>query len=110
MQAVNPEFEPTRIVDVYVIASGEGVQSAAMKLAEQLRDALPELKLMTNFGGGNFKKQFARADKWGARIALVLGEDEVANGQLVIKDLRNGEQHTLAQSDAATTLASLIQR
>lgn len=110
VQAVNPEFEPTRIVDVYVIASGEGVQSAAMKLAEQLRDALPELKLMTNFGGGNFKKQFARADKWGARIALVLGEDEVANGQLVIKDLRNGEQHTLAQSDAATTLASLIQR
>lgn len=110
VQAVNPEFEPTRIVDVYVIASGQGVQSAAMLLAEQLRDALPELKLMTNFGGGNFKKQFARADKWGARIALVLGEDEVANGQLVIKDLRNGEQQTLAQSDAATLLASMLQR
>ncbi len=110
VQAVNPEFEPTRIVDVYVIASGQGVQSAAMLLAEQLRDALPELKLMTNFGGGNFKKQFARADKWGARIALVLGEDEVANGQLVIKDLRNGEQQTLAQCDAASTLASMLQR
>ncbi len=110
VQAVNPEFEPTRIVDVYVIASGQGVQSAAMLLAEQLRDALPELKLMTNFGGGNFKKQFARADKWGARIALVLGEDEVANGQLVIKDLRNGEQQTLAQSAAAATLASMLQR
>jgi histidyl-tRNA synthetase len=110
VRAVNPEFEPTRVVDVYVIASGQGVQSAAMLLAEQLRDALPELKLMTNFGGGNFKKQFARADKWGARIALVLGEDEVANGQLVIKDLRNGEQQTLAQSDAAATLASMLQR
>ncbi|NJC99152.1 histidine--tRNA ligase, partial [Candidatus Erwinia dacicola] len=110
VQAVNPEFEPTRIVDVYVIASGQGVHSAAMLLAEQLRDALPELKLMTNFGGGNFKKQFARADKWGACIALVLGEDEVANGQLVIKDLRNGEQQTLAQCDAASTLASMLQR
>jgi histidyl-tRNA synthetase len=110
VRAVNPEFEPTRVVDVYVIASGQGVQSAPMLLAEQLRDALPELKLMTNFGGGNFKKQFARADKWGARIALVLGEDEVANGQLVIKDLRNGEQQTLAQSDAAATLASMLQR
>lgn len=110
VQAVNPEFEPTRIVDVYVIASGQGVQSAAMLMAEQLRDALPELKLMTNFGGGNFKKQFARADKWGARIALVLGEDEVANGQVVVKDLRNGEQQTLAQRDAATTLASMLQR
>ncbi|ADU70227.1 histidine--tRNA ligase [Pantoea sp. At-9b] len=109
VQAVNPEFEPTRIVDVYVIASGQGVQSAAMQLAEKLRDADPQLKLMTNFGGGNFKKQFARADKWGARIALVLGEDEVATGQVVIKDLRTGDQQTLAQSEAAATLRTLLQ-
>ncbi|ORM69521.1 histidine--tRNA ligase [Pantoea wallisii] len=109
VQAVNPEFEPTRIVDVYVIASGQGVQSAAMQLAEKLRDADPALKLMTNFGGGNFKKQFARADKWGARIALVLGEDEVKAGQVVIKDLRTGDQQTLAQSDAAATLRTLLQ-
>jgi histidyl-tRNA synthetase len=108
VQAVNPEFEPTRIVDVYVIASGQGVQSAAMQLAEQIRDADPTLKLMTNFGGGNFKKQFARADKWGARVALMLGEDEVANGQVTIKDLRNGEQQTLAQRDAAATLAAML--
>ncbi|MDR6297583.1 histidine--tRNA ligase [Pantoea dispersa] len=109
VQAVNPEFEPTRIVDVYVIASGQGVQSAAVQLAEKLRDANPALKLMTNFGGGNFKKQFARADKWGARIALVLGEDEVKAGQVVIKDLRTGDQQTLAQSDAAATLHTLLQ-
>ncbi|QTO55074.1 histidine--tRNA ligase [Duffyella gerundensis] len=108
VQAVNPEFEPTRIVDVYVIASGQGVQSAAMQLAEKLRDAAPQLKLMTNFGGGNFKKQFARADKWGARVALVLGEDEVAANQVVVKDLRNGEQQTLAQSELATTLQALL--
>ncbi|MCX8956776.1 histidine--tRNA ligase [Erwinia psidii] len=108
VQAVNPEFEPTRIVDVYVIASGQGVQSAAMQLAEKLRDAEPSIKLMTNFGGGNFRKQFARADKWGARIALVLGEAEVANGDVVIKDLRNGEQKTVAQRDAAATLAVLL--
>lgn len=109
VQAVNPEFEPTRIVDVYVIASGQGVQSAAMQLAEKLRDADPALKMMTNFGGGNFKKQFARADKWGARIALVLGEDEMKAGQVVVKDLRTGDQQTLAQSDAAATLRTLLQ-
>jgi len=109
VQAVNPEFEPTRVVDVYVIASGQGVQSAAMQLAETLRDANPALKLMTNFGGGNFKKQFARADKWGARIALVLGEDEMKAGQVVIKDLRTGDQQTLAQQDAAATLQTLLQ-
>ncbi len=109
VQAVNPEFEPTRVVDVYVIASGQGVQSAAMQLAEKLRDANPALKLMTNFGGGNFKKQFARADKWGARIALVLGEDEMKAGQVVIKDLRTGDQQTLDQHDAAATLQMLLQ-
>ncbi|MDI6536638.1 histidine--tRNA ligase [Pantoea ananatis] len=109
VQAVNPEFEPARNVDVYVIASGQGVQSAAMQLAEKLRDHLPEMKLMTNFGGGNFKKQFARADKWGARVALVLGEDEQKAGQVVIKDLRNGEQQTLAQADAAAALRTLLQ-
>ncbi|WP_313382719.1 histidine--tRNA ligase [Pantoea sp.] len=108
VQAVNPEFEPTRVVDVYVIASGQGVQSAAMQLAEKLRDEAPELKLMTNFGGGNFKKQFARADKWGARIALVVGEDEVKAGQVVIKDLRSGDQQTLAQTEAAAALRTLL--
>lgn len=108
VQAVNAEFEPTRIVDVYVIASGQGVQSAAMQLAEKLRDAAPELKLMTHFGGGNFKKQFARADKWGARVALVLGEDEVNAGQVVVKDLRTGNQQTLAQAEAAAALRALL--
>lgn len=109
VQAVNPDFEPTRIVDVYVIASGQGVQSAAMAFAEQLRDASPTLKLMTNFGGGNFKKQFARADKYGARIALVLGEDEVAARQVVIKDLRTGEQQILAQDEAAAAIETLLE-
>lgn len=109
VQAVNPEFEPTSNVDVYVIASGQGVQSAAMQLAEKLRDEAPELRLMTNFGGGNFKIQFARADKWGARVALVLGEDEVKAGQVVIKDLRRGEQQTLDQAEAAAVLRSLLQ-
>ncbi|MCK8360263.1 histidine--tRNA ligase, partial [Erwinia amylovora] len=70
----------------------------------------PELKLMSNLGGGSFKKKFARADKWGARIDLVIGEDEVANGQLVIKDLRTGEQQTMAQGDEETALAALLQR
>jgi histidyl-tRNA synthetase len=108
VQAVNPDFKAPATVDAYVISSGAGTQSAAMQLAETLRDALPELKVMTNYGGGNFKKQFARADKWGARIALVLGEDEVANLQVVVKDLQSGTQETLAQSELAARLASML--
>lgn len=108
VQAVNPDFKAPATVDAYMISSGAGTQSAAMQLAETLRDAMPALKVMTNYGGGNFKKQFARADKWGARVALVLGEDEVANLQVVVKDLQSGTQETLAQSELASRLASML--
>ncbi|MFC3396402.1 histidine--tRNA ligase [Brenneria rubrifaciens] len=108
VQSVNPEFKVHPGVDVYLISSGEGTQVAAMQLAEKLRDTLPQMKFMTNYGGGNFKKQFARADKWGARVALVLGENEVAANQVVVKNLSNGEQDTLAQADVAARLATLL--
>ncbi|GAA3906288.1 MULTISPECIES: histidine--tRNA ligase [Gibbsiella] len=108
VQAVNPDFKAPATVDVYVISSGAGTQSAAMALAETVRDAAPQLKVMTNYGGGNFKKQMSRADKWGARAALILGENEVAAQQVVVKDLRSGEQETLAQSEVAARLASML--
>jgi histidyl-tRNA synthetase len=108
VQAVNPEFKAAATIDVYVISSGAGTQSAAMQLAERVRDAAPQLKLMTNYGGGNFKKQITRADKWGARVALILGENEVATQQVVVKDLRSGEQETLAQSEVAVRLALML--
>ncbi len=108
VQAVNPDFQPQRAVDVYLISSGEGTQSAAMRLAEKIRDAYPQVKLMTNYGGGNFKKQFARADKWGARIALVLGENEMNAGQINVKNLQSGDQQTIAQDDVAAILASML--
>ncbi|MDW5502233.1 histidine--tRNA ligase [Pseudomonas lundensis] len=108
VQAVNPEFKAAATIDVYVISSGAGTQSAAMQLAERVRDQAPQLKLMTNYGGGNFKKQITRADKWGARVALILGENEVAAQQVVVKDLRSGEQETLAQSEVAVRLALML--
>ncbi len=108
VQAVNPEFKADPVVDIYRVASGADTQSAAMALAERLRDELPGVKLMTNHGGGNFKKQFARADKWGARVAVVLGESEVANGTAVVKDLRSGEQTAVAQDSVAAHLRTLL--
>ncbi|WP_199636925.1 histidine--tRNA ligase [Serratia sp. PAMC26656] len=108
VQEVNPDFKAPATIDVYVISSGAGAQSAAMRLAENVRDAAPQLKLMTNYGGGNFKKQITRADKWGARVALILGENEVAAQQVVVKDLRSGEQETLAQSEVAVRLATML--
>ncbi len=97
-----------RSVDAYVVTAGEGTMMAGMKLAEQLREQVPGLRVMNHFGGGNFKKQFKRADKVGAAVALVLGENEVADNTVVVKDLIGGEQTTYAQSDVAAKLAELI--
>ncbi|MGL5109146.1 MAG: histidine--tRNA ligase [Vibrio ordalii] len=97
-----------RSVDVYMVSAGEGTMMAAMKLAEQLRERVPGLRVMNHFGGGNFKKQFKRADKMGAAVALVLGEDEVAESTVVLKDLIGGEQITISQTEVASKLTHLV--
>ncbi|HHF3170307.1 TPA: histidine--tRNA ligase [Vibrio diabolicus] len=97
-----------RSVDVYVVTAGEGTMMAGMKLAELLRESIPGVRVMNHFGGGNFKKQFKRADKVGAVIALVLGENEVADNTVVLKDLAGGEQETYNQAEVAEKIAALI--
>ncbi|MDB1124736.1 histidine--tRNA ligase [Vibrio algarum] len=97
-----------RNVDVYLVTAGEGTMMAGMKLAEHLRETSPSLRIMTHFGGGNFKKQFKRADKVGAAVALVLGENEVAENTVVVKDLKGGEQKTVAQTDIVAQLIELV--
>lgn len=91
--------------DVFVAAVGAGTAPAALLLAEQLRDALPDLRVLAHCGGGSFKSQFKKADKSGARFALVLGEDEVARGTVSVKWLREErEQQLLAQVDVVAFL------
>ncbi|WP_053350242.1 histidine--tRNA ligase [Vibrio alginolyticus] len=97
-----------RSVDVYVVTAGEGTMMVGMKLAEQLRESVPGVRVMNHFGGGNFKKQFKRADKVGAVVALVLGENEVADNTVVLKDLAGGEQETYNQAEVAEKIAALI--
>jgi histidyl-tRNA synthetase len=76
--------------DVYVVAQGEVPLRAAMRLAEMLRQSMPTRRIELNLGGGNFKAQFRRADRSGAPLALVLGEDELARGVVQLKPLREG--------------------
>jgi histidyl-tRNA synthetase len=73
---------------IYVVLAGEQAELPGFKLAEQLRDAWPDLAVQINLGGGSFKTQFKRADKSGAEFALVLGDDEVARGAVAVKALR----------------------
>ncbi|WP_221076654.1 histidine--tRNA ligase [Agarivorans aestuarii] len=95
--------------DVYVINAGEGTLGAAFSLAEQLRDALPSVRIMSHCGGGNFKKQFKRADKSGAKVALIIGEDELANQQVTVKYLREDiQQQCIAQSELVALLNTVL--
>jgi histidyl-tRNA synthetase len=74
--------------DVYVVSSGEGTLSAALRASEQMRAA--GLDVLMHAGGGSFKSQFKRADASGATLALVIGEDELARGEFGLKWLRAG--------------------
>tara|TARA_Y100001970_G_scaffold289818_1_gene421347 strand:- start:3488 stop:4765 length:1278 start_codon:yes stop_codon:yes gene_type:complete len=101
--------ELARQVDVYLVTLGDVAARAGLRLAEQLRDALPSLRLVVHAGGGSFKSQFKKADKSGALYALVLGEDEVAAQQIGFKPLRSGEeQETLSWQDVPARLAESI--
>ena len=85
------KIAPGDMPHVYLIASGERAERAGFQLAEQLREARPDLRLQVNMGGGNFKTQFKRADKSGAQYAIVLGDEEIARGTVGLKDLRRGQ-------------------
>jgi histidyl-tRNA synthetase len=74
---------------VYLVMAGDGAIQSGMKLAEQLRTEIPGLRVQSNLGGGSFKSQFKRADRSGAPLAMVLAENELKNGEVTIKHLRD---------------------
>jgi len=93
----------------YLVQVGEAAQRQGLLLAEKLRDALPLLRLEVHCGGGSFKSQFKKADKSGAPLAMILGDEEVANGTIGIKFLREeAEQKLLPQQEAIDYLAGYL--
>ncbi len=106
---------PAVAPDVYVVAVGEPAEGAGLKLAEALRDVQPGLRVQMNAGGGNFKAQFRRADKSGARLAVVIGENELSRGVAAIKLLRaqgrpqDGEQTECGLEQAPARIRELLQ-
>lgn len=83
--------------DVFVVAAGEQASSAGLKVAEQVRALHPNLRVQMNAGGGSFKSQMKKADKSGAKIALILGDTEIAEKQVTVKYLQsNTDQLSLS--------------
>jgi len=95
--------------DVYLMMQGEAAQAQGFILSEKIRDEWPELKLQCHCGGGSFKSQMKKADKSGAKIALILGETEVTEETFTLKHLREkNEQQTIKQVDITSALRELI--
>jgi len=95
----------------YLVVVGQGAAMESQRLAEALRNEVSELRLVTNVGGGSFKSQMKRADRSLARLALILGDDEIEQGTIGLKDLRSAEpQVTVPRQEAATRLRQLLDR
>lgn len=80
--------------DVYVTAIGDQSALAAMVLVEKIRDQFSYLKVQLHCGGGNFKKQLKKANASGAKVAIIIGEDEIANSMYGVKYLRKDAPQT----------------
>ncbi len=89
------------------MALGESAELAAVSIAEGLRNDLPDMRLMTHSGGGNLKKQLKKADKSGAGLGLLLGETELAAGEITLKWLREEKPQ---QNIKLTELSSLYKQ
>ena len=98
-ETANVEVPPGH-PDIYLMLQGESSSRKGLLLAERLRDENPGLGILSNCGGGSFKSQMKKADKSGAAIALILGENEINEGTVTVKFLREQkEQQTISQND-----------
>ncbi|MEJ2212626.1 MAG: histidine--tRNA ligase [Gammaproteobacteria bacterium] len=96
-------------IDCFMVLMGDKAVAEGFKIAEQLRENLPALKIMLNCGGGSFKSQFKKADKSGARYALILGEDELERGVISLKPLRDqADQQELSLDGLSDIISKLI--
>ena len=109
LTTLTDEGQDDTFADVYVTAMGDDAQSYAVEVAEHLRNQLPDTRIMMHCGGGNFKKQLKRADKTGARLALLLGSDEMQSRKVGVKPLRDGqEQVTVSFESLSVTVSELL--
>lgn len=95
--------------ELCVIGGSDAEMPAALLLAEHVRDAFPDCRTICLCGGGSFKSLMKRADRTGARVALIIGGDELASGTVSLKPLRGqGAQQRVDRADLAAALAAVL--
>lgn len=106
LEATQQSF--TRQVDGFLMCVGTAAEQARLLTAERLRNLLPNFCLQTNMGSGSFGGLMKKADKSGARVAFIIGDDEVANDTVTVKFLRGAHpQQTVAIEEIQTILGEM---
>jgi histidyl-tRNA synthetase len=101
------DFKTRPNADIYMIVGSEQAVQPAGLLCESIRDYFPGVRVAMHSGGGGLKSQFKKADKSGARLALVLGEDEIQSQTLQVKALREDvPQETIQWNQLITHLTT----
>lgn len=99
------DYAASTMMHAYFITDGEEAFQVALKLSDKLRDEISGIRIILHCGGGNISNQFKKADKSGACLAIVLGENELKTHTLTIKSLReNVPQQTIHQLEVANYL------
>jgi len=96
--------------EIYAMALGAGTQAYLLPIVERLRETLPQVRIDWHLGEGSFRSLMKRADRSGARIALLVGTDELADSQVVVKPLRGeAQQLRVGSMELPQVLGSLLQ-
>jgi histidyl-tRNA synthetase len=104
--------------DIYVLNAAAGndgadpmLAGAGLALAETLRNALPGRSIVYHCGSASLKNQLKRADRSGARLAVIIGEDELAAGEVMLKPLRGDlEQRRVGRTELNKIVKSYFEQ
>jgi len=92
METLGATLNEAPVPSFFLVAVSDEARQQALLIAEELRDANPNWQVITNTAGGSFKSQFKKADKSGADYALILGDDELQQNKVSVKNLRRDEE------------------
>ena len=108
VEQLDLESEIDSTMDVYIMPLVPGAVAEAAALGEELRSKLPQLKVLNHCGGGSVKSQMKKADKSGARWALIIGDEEIQQNKIILKSLRSQEpQLNMTWDEIVSKLQSL---
>ncbi len=106
------KLDTTKTNDIYVLGMGENIEVHLAKVSSYLRNSLNNVKVFTHCGGGNFKKQFKKADKTNTKVAIILGDEEIKENKVTIKNMfdKDAEQVTVSLEDSIDIINNILNK